>query len=312
MLRVGFGVLTGWQAARLTSTVVARTRKRLARAFLATSWEVQQDDRTGRLQELLTTFSQQAFALINSLTTATSSLFSLLALLGIAVAVDPVGALVVIVAVAVLGSLLRPVRAAVKRRGKRSAEVGMHFATSLSEVSQLGLEMHVFHVQDQTGRRVMRLIDDTAAAERRLSFAKGLVPTLYTGLAYLALVGALAAVSLSKGTSLVALGAVILVMLRSLTYGQALQAAQAGITSTMPYLQTLKSQLDVYTNGRRHDGGQAVEHVGTLEFRDVSFSYSQGHEVLRNISFSMRPREIVGIVGPSPWPTGSQHRRGAR
>jgi ATP-binding cassette subfamily C protein LapB len=39
--------------------------------------------------------------------------------------------------------------------------------------------------------------------------------------------------------------------------------------------------------------------TGEVEFRNVSFAYpGQGNEVLRNISFSVRPGERVGIVGP--------------
>lgn len=299
VVRVAFGVLTSWQSARLTSSVIAENRSALALGFLSASWKTQHSERTGQLQELLTTFSQQAITLISGLTTGTSSLFSLLALLAIAVAVDPPSALVTIVVVGVLGSLLRPIRASVRRRGRRSAEVGMHFATSLSEVSQLGLEMHVFQVQRQTGERVLALIGETAEAERRLSFARGLVPTIYTGLAYSALVGALGAVALVRGASLVALGSVILLMLRSLSYGQSLQSAQAGMSSSLPYLERLKHQLDIYDAGRPHEGRAVIEHVGRLDLRNVTFSYGPGRPVLRDLSFHIAGREVVGIVGPS-------------
>ena len=46
----------------------------------------------------------------------------------------------------------------------------MQFATSLSEVSQLGLELHVFNVQDQAEQEVSDLVDKTADAQRRLAF----------------------------------------------------------------------------------------------------------------------------------------------
>lgn len=39
--------------------------------------------------------------------------------------------------------------------------------------------------------------------------------------------------------------------------------------------------------------------TGEIEFRNVSFAYpGQGNEVLRNVSFTIRPGERVGIVGP--------------
>ena len=48
----------------------------------------------------------------------------------------------------------------------------------------------------------------------------------------------------------------------------------------------------------RHSGIAAVVR-GEVEFRDVSFAYEQGDQVLRNVSFSARPGEVVALVGPS-------------
>ena len=38
---------------------------------------------------------------------------------------------------------------------------------------------------------------------------------------------------------------------------------------------------------------------GEISFRDVSFSYEEGRPVLKNVSFSARPGEIIALVGPS-------------
>ena len=67
---------------------------------------------------------QQGAALVSSLTGLLVAGGSLAALLVSAVAVDPFAALVVIVAVVVLGSVLRPLRAAVKRQARQTAKDG--------------------------------------------------------------------------------------------------------------------------------------------------------------------------------------------
>ena len=66
------------------------------------SWSSQHGERSGRLQEMLTTFAQQGAELVNSTTLAITAGCSLVALLASAVAVDPQASLVVIAAVAVL------------------------------------------------------------------------------------------------------------------------------------------------------------------------------------------------------------------
>ena len=39
--------------------------------------------------------------------------------------------------------------------------------------------------------------------------------------------------------------------------------------------------------------------VGAIEFRDVSFAYVAGQPVLRQVSFAVRPGEVVALVGPT-------------
>jgi ATP-binding cassette subfamily B protein len=169
----------------------------------------------------------------------------------------------------------------------------------LSEVSHLGLELQVFNVQPAARDQVFDLIAASKDAERRLAFARGLISPTYTGLAYVALIGALGIVELSGTANLTSLGAVMLIMLRSLSYGQGLQAASAAIAATSPFLLTLHEELARYQAARRHDGGRPVGTVGTLSLREVSFSYVPGVPVLHDLTFDIAPREIVGIVGPS-------------
>ena len=223
VFRVALSITVAWQSARLSASVVAGVRRDLAQAFMHASWSSQHGERSGRLQEILTTFAQRGADLIGSTAAAITAGCSLVAMLGAAVVIDPAASVVVITAVAVLGLVLRPLRAAVRREALRAAAAGMDFATSLSETSQLGMEMHVFNVQPQATTRIVDLIDRNEATTERLMFLRGLVPAVYTGMAYVALVGGVAVVAAIDSASLTSVGAVMLIMLRSLSYGQLLQ-----------------------------------------------------------------------------------------
>ena len=226
-IRLGLAVASARQSARLTTSVVAGIREDLATAYLEASWASQHGERGGRLQELLTTFANQSMTLISAVAQAIVSGFTLTALLLVAIVVDPVSSLAVIGAVALLSLVIRPLRAAVKRQAKHNSREGMDFATSMSEISQLGMEMHVFHVQPSVRARVVRSIERVESVNERLQFLRGLVPAVYSGLAYVALIVALAAVAAIDSADLQTVGAVMLVMLRSLSYGQALQTSAA-------------------------------------------------------------------------------------
>jgi ATP-binding cassette, subfamily B, bacterial len=133
----------------------------------------------------------------------------------------------------------------------------------------------------------------------RLQFAAGLTTPVYTGLAYLALLAALAVVALSGATSLTSLGAAMLVMLRSLSYGQALQGAYVTASSSAPAIEELRDQIIAFELAAQAPGVATLDQVGSVVADGVWFSYTPGEDVLRDVSFTIEPREIVGIVGPS-------------
>jgi ABC-type multidrug transport system fused ATPase/permease subunit len=298
-VRIALAVVANWQAARVSSAVVARIRHRLARAFLDATWPVQQAQRGGSLQELMSGYSSQASNLMSGVNQGLVSAANLVALMGLAIGVDPLGALVLALSVSVLGLLLRPLRGAVRRRARRHAEAGMDLAAHVNDISRLGLEVNVFQVQAQVLGDVDDLVERVRTRNQSWFFVAGLATPMYLGLAYLALVGALAIVEASSTTSLTSLGAAMLVMLRSLSYGQAIQTAYTALSSSAPMMEELQRQMELLEAGRRQPGEHPVGVVGPLAAEHVSFSYLPGEEVLHDITFTIQPREVIGIVGPS-------------
>ena len=73
--------------------------------------------------------------------------------------------------------------------------------------------MHVFQVQPAVRSRVFDLVLRNAAVERRLLILRNLVPVIYSGIAFAALISALGAVSLLEFANIRNIGAVMLVML---------------------------------------------------------------------------------------------------
>jgi len=299
VIRTVFALVTIIQSSRLSSSVIAEMRSLLAESFLNASFGVQQEDRSGQLQELLTTFTSRASSLVSAFVTGLSAGFNLLAMLAFAVFVDPIGSVAIIVAVGVLGLVLRPLRKMVKGESKEANRTGLNFATSLNEISQLGMELHIFNVQPQTEARVRDLVVADADRARRLAVLKGLVPTLYTGLAYLVLVGAVGAIVASDSADLSSLGPVMLLMLRSLSYGQSLQVSLTSISSALPSLDMLQERLDHYRAGAVVDQGEPIDSIGDITLDGVVFEYTEGEPVLRGLDATIHAGEIIGVVGPS-------------
>lgn len=298
-VRIVLSAAAIWMTAVVSTSAVARLRRRLAHAFLSSSWEIQQDQQGGTLQQLLTEFGAKASTVMNGVSSTVVSVCNLLGMLGLALAVDPPGSVVMLVSIAVFAAVLLPVRNAVRRRAKARNQANMALATRVNETSQLGMELHVFNVQDRAEKRLIERIDEAQDRARRLQVANSSMSTVYSGLAYFALIAALAVGARSDASSLTSLGAVMLVMLRSLSYGQKLQGAYLGVVEASPAIDELREHLSVLDEGGRTDRNVGVGSVGVIEAERVSFAYPDGRAVLHEVSFRIEPNEVVGIVGPS-------------
>jgi ABC-type multidrug transport system fused ATPase/permease subunit len=175
----------------------------------------------------------------------------------------------------------------------------MELATALNELSQLGLELHVFDVRAEAKQRLQRLIALAERSSRRQVVASGVIPHAYTALAYLALLAALGLIASLESVELASLGASMLIMLRSLGYGQALQGSLSSLAATSPGTLRVRDELAKLREEPHVGGGEQIDHVGVLVFDRVSFSYVQDQPVLHDLSFSIPENEVIGVVGPS-------------
>jgi ATP-binding cassette, subfamily B, bacterial len=294
--------LNVWQArlsATTTSSVLANTRAKLVRLYLRARWSLQSSEREGRLQELLTTYAISASTTANGLSQGLVALFNLVALVLTAIIVNPVAAIAVGVGAGGIGFLLRPLRTQVRRSSRQFATANLEFATALTEFATSMQEVRIFGVEHPVRQRLDTLTANAAARQRRTRFLSLLVPATYQGVALILVVGSLGLVYAAGLTGLASLGAVVLIMLRSLTYGQTTQTALQLLHENAPFFETLQAESARYEAAGLPRGGHPVGTIGDLAFERVWFEYVPGHTVLRDLSFSVRQGEIVGVVGPT-------------
>lgn len=269
--------------------MTADLRRSLAQAYLRSSWSVQQVSASGRLQELVTGFANSGANLVWAFANGIISGCSVGAMLLLAVGVDPLGSLIAVAAVAVLGSVLRPLRRKVQAHAGRAAANSMSLATTTNEVAELGMAMHVFDVRSPVIERVVGVLEQGRRSSRRLMLVRGLVPAIYSGLAYLVLVGAVGVANLSDTTKLTSLGAVMLVMLRSLSYGQQLQVSYSNVNASLPQVREVFAEIDHYEQQAISEDGSRLQAVCPLVLDDVGFAYVEGNDVLSGVSATIGP-----------------------
>ena len=179
------------------------------------SWAVQAGEPAGRLQELLTSFVARVTVAVSTLTNAITALLSLVAFVVTGLVVDAASTAAVLVALALVGAVLRPLRQRIRHRAGASAQANLRFANAVSELGALGLEMQTFGVRGRFSDRIDELTEETTATQRRVQTANGALPLIYMSLAYAAVLVGVAVLALVGFDDLAVIGAVILLMASS-------------------------------------------------------------------------------------------------
>ncbi len=285
--------------ARLSSGVLRSIRERLVTSFVEASWARQAKDREGALQETASTLAFQSAIATSILTTLIMQLLSFGALAAIAVAVDPVVTVVVLGFGAVMFSVFRPLGWAIKRQSGTFVSKNSAFTERITEWGGMAMEHRLFGVAAAEADAVMHEGADVAAAHSRSRFLTIFGSGLFRDLALLFLVGAVASLRSIDDVELVAVGTVVLLIVRSLGYAQGANSALQTVNQLAPNLESVIKRLDSLAGERQCFGSLQVDRVGPVRFDAVSYSYEPGRPAIEDVSAEIRPGEAVGIIGPS-------------
>ena len=292
------GIVTARMTARIASDALATTRAAALEAFSRASWHEQALSREGALQEAVTNNAMQASELSISVSKALTYSMNLIALLAVALAVSALATLAVIGLGLVIVLVLRPVTQSTRRRATRFVASNARFAEAVAEESALALEMRVFGVElAETDRltEVSRAAAHEGFLTRYSSFAG---VAIYRTTTLLFLIGVVAGLYAAGGVNLSAVGTVVVIMVRALSYAQQAQSYTQRINEVEPNLVALDRTIVEFGAVAEHFGNVRTERVGPVLLRQVSYSYGD-QPALRGLDLEIAPGEQLGIVGPS-------------
>ena len=301
MLAVSFGLawVTAWATARLASTAVDSARRTAVGAFLATRWEVQSRERPARVQELLSQHVGRLGLGAAILAGGLVAALNFLAFMVSAILVSPFAAVVMLVGLLVFGFSVVPLTRLTRRRSGELSRINSRFAQKVSQTVSLARETRVFDVGDQVRDDLAALSREHARLDFSTKFLARLTPVTYQLVALLLLISGLAAAYALDVGDVAALGGMVVLLVRAISYGQQINTAVQQASETAPYLDELLAQLAIYRDSPTPHGTTTIGPVTDLAVRDVVLSYVPGEPVLRGVSFTARRGEMVGIVGPS-------------
>jgi ABC-type multidrug transport system fused ATPase/permease subunit len=282
-------IMTGWEYER---------RDLLFADFLRADHETQSAERLGSLATLVSYVARgtnSLGAIVNGIEAAITIVIFLVG----AFVLDPLAAFVLIAMIVGLSIGLRPVMQRTRRYSRAASTVMLNYGQEVTEATRMARDVRIFDARQAISERLDRISVRLAGLRRRSLFVNGLTTPIYQYLGMLIIVGAIAVAAGVHGLDITAFGAIALLLLRSMSYGQQLQNAYQTYVDSMPYVETLEQSRTRYQQHATHDGTITLESIHTLELDGVRYSYDGEVEALSGVSVSFGVGAIVGLGGAS-------------
>lgn len=288
-----------WNSAQIATSVMGRVRKEMLHGFFGASWPVVSGERVGELQETMTTQVLKVGLASQFFSQTMTSGLNFLALLVTAIAVDPGTAGVIVVPVFILFFLLRPVSRVAKAEARKGLTANYEYAAAVAETVGLAEEYQTFSVSPAVSADMDVLVDNVGRPWRNGRFLVRALPGLYQGIAGLLIVAGLGAFAATSEGSLAAIGTVVVLLVRAVTYGQGAQGSYHNLVEMLPNVERVDGLGERYAQNERVRGEAVLAPVQTIEFQNVTFAYVPGRDVLHDVSMTVSRGETLGVIGAS-------------
>ncbi|NYF99015.1 ATP-binding cassette domain-containing protein [Janibacter cremeus] len=299
LLRAGLQLVLAYLPARMSAQVLADIRIQLFEAFTSASWSVKSMERDGAFQNLMMQNASYAGMTVISMGVGLTATIMFVTMAVGAFLQNIVAAAVFLVAAVALFIVLRPMSRRLRRHAKRLSGENISFTNTVQEVVLMAEETEVFGATSAFRSGFHDHVESVRNPYVRTRFMSMALPGLYQSVAMLLLVVALIVVALVGAGELAALAAVILLLIRALTYAQQIQTAVTTIDERVPFLNHIADALGRYRANPQQDGVEPLDEIRVIELSRIALAYRPGVDVLNDVSFDLHRGEAIGIVGPS-------------
>ncbi len=287
------------QTARLSTRAVDSARRKTMDAFLSARYDMQAVERPSRLQELLSAHVNRIGTAALNLATGLSAALSFSAFVLSALFVTPYAAVIIALASLLFGVVLLPLTKLTRRRSARQAGLNTAYSAGVSQVVASAKETRVFGVSDVVRDQLAQQSRDTAEAGYQTRLLSRMTPAVYQTVALLVLLICLgAAYALDLG-DVGDLSAVVVLLVRAISYGQQVNTAIQQAGEAAPYLAGVLTKEEEFRGAPSTPGRDVTPTIEEIVFSGVGYRYATGDKVLQDVSFAVRRGQKVGIVGPS-------------
>lgn len=285
--------------ARVSTRRLNRARKSALGAFLGARWEVQSVEPEGRLQEALTAWVSKAAVSTVAIGGMLSGFLGFLAMLATSFLLQPFAAAAVLGAGGLLYALLSPVRRLSRTASGRHLKITRHFAERVSELVSLASELRTFGAEAAALASAASRADAAERSGFRSRFLMAFSPYLYQYAALLLVILGVLVLGSLGDVDAAEVGAVILLLVRALSYTQRMTTNVQRLAENAPYLDELDRLEALYADHAVEPAGEPLPRVSELRLDHVHYAYEPPQPVLHDLCVTIDSGEAIGVVGPS-------------
>lgn len=291
--------VNSWGQAALQATSQRAARRRMLESYSNASFAEQSALPRGDMQQVLNLLPGQVGAVVGQLGAGVSAALSFGVLASAALLLSPSAAVTVVVGVAVLMVLQRPILVAGRRSGDRHTRTQRDFGSLIAERLEISNEVVAFGVGDAAAAPVEEQIRLVSHRLQRLRFLSRMSSVAYRVGALALVLSMLALVARAESSNFAALTGAMLMLLRSVSYGQAVQTGYQALNEAVPVIRQLVAERDRLASDRIDTGSVEPVGFGTVALSGVSFAYPGQAPTLRKVDLSIEPGDFMAVVGPS-------------
>lgn len=283
----------------MAADAIVTTRRKILDAFVATSFERQSQEAPAVLQDM---FAGRADAVAGSFTllaTVAVATVNLIVLAATALVLQPVAVLGLGVVAGALVFALRPLNDRVRDYARKTLNAGDRLLRRLTDLTNNFRDISAYGVGPRYVEAMEPVQLEAANLYRKSSSLSAFLPHLYQTIGLGLAVAGLAAAAALGQDQVTVLGAIVLLLLRSVSYGQQLLSTSQRAAERIPWVASISTTLADFAGHRRPAGGVRPDSLERIALSDVSYRYRQGPLVLNDVSLSVERGEMVGVVGPS-------------
>jgi ATP-binding cassette subfamily B protein len=291
--------ITAVAASRASADVRQTLQTRLVDAWFGAPWSVQVGTPTSELQHLASADVGALAGAVRGASQALAAVLHIAVVVTAALVIGPYTVLALGSALVVVVLIGRPARRTRRRLAVASRTAQLGLARDITELGGFTRELRLYGVVPRARRRLVDLIGQAAETTRRLEYATQVTTPLIRDATLALLVLGVAVVQGATRVTLPELGATVLLLLRALGYAQSVAEFNVQVQQRAVQRERIEAALLAWTP--EHPTGTLPSPAGpSVSFEHVTLRYpGAGAAALENVSLTISPGELVGIIGPT-------------